>query len=133
MALQFSKHYTPAQARKMLPAVRGWFAQMDAVRPRVHEAEEVFRPRLAAGEDLGGPSTTALVRDLGQLHGLLREFHSREIQLKDTNRGLVDFPALLDGREVFLCWERSEEDITHWHAIDEGFAARQPLWDNSQS
>jgi hypothetical protein len=99
------------------------------MRSRVHEAEEVFRPRLAAGEDLGGPTTTAFVRDLGRLHDLLREFQSRDIQLKDPKRGLVDFPALLDGREVFLCWEKSEADITHWHAIDEGFAGRQPLWD----
>lgn len=133
MALQFSNHYTPAEARKMLPAVRGWFAQMDAVRPRVHEAEEIFRPRLAAGEDLGGSATNVFVRDLGRLHDLIREFHSREIQLKDVKRGLVDFPALLDGREVFLCWERAEDDITHWHAIDEEFSGRQPLWGNSRS
>jgi hypothetical protein len=132
MPLQFSRHYTLAEARELLPTVRGWFAQMDAVRPRVREAEEVFGPRLAAGEDLGGPATIAFVRDLGQLHGLLREFHSRNIQLKDSERGLVDFPAQLDGREVFLCWEKSEADITHWHAIDEGFAERQPLWDRHE-
>ncbi len=105
---------------------------MDAVRPRVREAEEVFGPRLAAGEDLGGPATIAFVRDLGQLHDLLRKFHSRNIQLKDPERGLVDFPAQLDGREVFLCWEKSEADITHWHAIDEGFAGRQSLWDSHE-
>jgi hypothetical protein len=34
---------------------------------------------------------------------------------------------------VFLCWERAEDDITHWHAIDEGFSGRQPLWGNSRS
>ena len=132
MPLQFSRHYTLAEARELLPTVRGWFAQMDAVRPRVREAEEVFGPRLAAGEDLGGSATIAFVRDLGQLHDLLREFHSRDIQLKDPERGLVDFPAQLDGREVFLCWEKSEADITHWHAIDEGFAGRQPLWDSHE-
>ena len=106
MPLQFSRHYTLPEARELLPAVRGWFAQMDAVRPRVHKAEEVFGPRLAAGEDLGN------------LHDLLRKFHSRDIQLKDPECGLVDFPALLDECEVLLCWEKFESDITHWHAID---------------
>ena len=127
MPLQFFRHYTLPEARELLPAARGWFAQMDAVRPRVHKDEEVFGPRLAAGEDLGGPATIAFVRDLGQLHDLQREFHSRDIQLKDPKRALVDFPALLDGREVFLCWEKDEDDIAHWHELDTGYDSRERL------
>jgi hypothetical protein len=49
--------------------------------------------------------------------------------LKDVERGLVDFPAILDEREVFLCWEKAEDNITHWHDIDTGFAGRKPLWE----
>jgi hypothetical protein len=49
--------------------------------------------------------------------------------LKDLDEGLVDFPALLDGREVYLCWKLGEERIGYWHGLDEGFAGRKPLED----
>jgi hypothetical protein len=51
----------------------------------------------------------------------------RGILLKDPDRGLVDFPALREGREVYLCWLLGETTIEFWHDIDAGFAGRQPL------
>lgn len=47
--------------------------------------------------------------------------------IKDLGMGLVDFIHLRDGREVNLCWRYGEQRITHWHGMDEGFAARKPL------
>ena len=57
----------------------------------------------------------------------MREFQSREIQIKDLERGLIDFPAIRGGREIFLCWEKDEEDIEYWHELDTGFAGREKL------
>jgi hypothetical protein len=57
----------------------------------------------------------------------LFEFYSRDIQIKDLERGLVDFPAFIDGNEVFLCWEESEPDIQFWHPLDAGFAGREKI------
>ena len=51
----------------------------------------------------------------------------REIQIKDFDRGLIDFPAILAGREVFLCWEQDEEDIEFWHDLNSGYAGRERL------
>jgi hypothetical protein len=56
---------------------------------------------------------------------VLSEFQSREIQIKDVDRGLVDFPAILGGREVFLCWEKDEQDIEYWHDLDSGYSGRE--------
>jgi hypothetical protein len=53
--------------------------------------------------------------------------------LKDLDEGLVDFPALLDGHEVFLCWKLGEERIGYWHGLDEGFAGRKPLDEDEES
>ena len=50
-----------------------------------------------------------------------------DIVVRDLERGLVDFPAVIDGREVYLCWLLDEPSVTHWHAIESGFAGRQPL------
>lgn len=49
------------------------------------------------------------------------------VQVKDTELGLLDFPALRDGREVLLCWHVGEDEIAYWHGPDEGFAGRKPV------
>jgi hypothetical protein len=50
-----------------------------------------------------------------------------DIALRDIKTGLVDFPALVAGRPVWLCWRLGESEVQHWHAHDEGFASRRPL------
>jgi hypothetical protein len=49
------------------------------------------------------------------------------VVVRDLRKGLIDFPALLDGREVFLCWQRGEDEIAFYHEQDAGFSGRQPL------
>jgi hypothetical protein len=51
------------------------------------------------------------------------------ITLRDIERGLIDFPALASGRQVWLCWQVGEGDVTHWHELDTGFGSRRPLID----
>ena len=51
----------------------------------------------------------------------------RKAQVAAVDRGLVDFPAVIAGREVFLCWEEGEDDIEFWHDLDTGYAARARL------
>jgi hypothetical protein len=48
--------------------------------------------------------------------------------VRDIDRGLVDFPALIAGREVYLCWVDDEPAVAHWHEIEAGFRGRRPLW-----
>jgi hypothetical protein len=64
---------------------------------------------------------------MAEIRELFLEFHRREIQIKDIARGLIDFPAIVAGREVFLCWEQGEEDIEFWHDLDAGYAGRERL------
>jgi hypothetical protein len=47
--------------------------------------------------------------------------------LRDIDRGLIDFPAVIDGQEVYLCWELDEERIGFWHELDTGYGGRQAL------
>ena len=128
MSLRFRKHYSVEEAREMLPQIRAWFSEINALIGRIHETDQDFGPRIKAGEDLGGMAVSQQIRDMARVHSILREFHSREIQVKDLQRGLIDFPTLLDEREIFLCWEHAENDITQWHDLESGFAGRQALW-----
>ncbi len=51
------------------------------------------------------------------------------ISLRDIERGLIDFPALVSGRQVWLCWQLGEQDIAWWHELETGFGSRRPLID----
>ena len=52
-----------------------------------------------------------------------------DVTLRDIETGLVDFPALVNGRQVCLCWRLGEADVAWWHELDSGFAGRKPLSD----
>lgn len=59
----------------------------------------------------------------------LSEITAMGVQVKDLDIGLLDFPCIVEGRMVLLCWKLGEETITHWHGVDEGFAGRKPITD----
>lgn len=57
----------------------------------------------------------------------LAEIDSIGVQVKDLDIGLLDFPCLVDGKVILLCWKLGETSITHWHGTQEGFAGRKPV------
>jgi hypothetical protein len=127
MENQFSKHYTRDEARALLPQIRQWLAQLNRLRQDQERFEQRLTELAALGRDLGGETVNRWVRTLADMQAIFSEFQRREIFLKDLHRGLVDFPAFLGGREVFLCWESDEEDIEFWHDLDAGYAGRERL------
>jgi hypothetical protein len=66
-------------------------------------------------------------RDRERMEELIHELQGLGVELKDPYSGLVDFPCLRDGHEVYLCWRLGEPDVAHWHELDAGFAGRQKL------
>ena len=127
MAHRFSKHYTREEASALLPLVRRWFEQLDRLRADVEKYDRRVASLLESGRDAGGAVVNTWVRAMAALRDVVGEFHRREIIIKDADRGLVDFPAIIGGREVFLCWERGEDDIEFWHDLDGGYAGRERL------
>jgi len=126
MAHQFRKHDTHDQARALLPEIRQWLDQLQQLRQKLAAQDQRIGQILKNG-DMGGPTINDWIRMLAQTKGVLEQFRRREIQVKDLDRGLIDFPALIGGREVFLCWEQDEEDIEFWHELDTGYAGRERL------
>jgi len=115
------------QARALIPQLRQWLGELNRLRGQVEQLEQRIEHILAAGNDAGGSNVTELIRSLGSMKKLLQKFNAREIQIKDLERGLIDFPAVIGGREVFLCWEQDEDDIEYWHDLDTGYAGREKL------
>lgn len=125
---EFQKHFTLLEARALLPRLRSLFAHIHAARRRAQELDgDLGRALLEQGGDFGGPKVQALARAAAQLQEAVAELAATGVQVKDWERGLVDFPAWRGGREVFFCWELSEEDIGHWHELEAGYAGRKEL------
>jgi len=127
MKYRFEKHYTRDEARALLPEVRQWLKRASDLRAQFGKYDSRLTSLLAGHNDVGGDLANNWVKLLCEMKGALNEFKSREIQIKDIDRGLIDFPAIIGGREVFLCWEQDEDDIEFWHDLDSGYAGRERL------
>ena len=128
MAWHFQKHFTIEEARALLPELRSIFRDAHRRREIVLQTDtELGKELKQTGADVGGEKVTGLLMDMLQLNVQIRRLQDMGVQIKDFERGLVDFPHIRDGREVFLCWELSEDDIEFWHDIDAGYARRERL------
>jgi hypothetical protein len=127
MSYKFKKHYSREEARALLPRLRKCLEQLAALHVDFEKSERRLASLAASGQDTGGDLVNTTVRLQGEIQRLVLEFEEREIFIKDLDRGLVDFPAIVGGKEVFFCWEKDEDDIEFWHDIDSGFAGREPL------
>ena len=127
MSHQFTKHYTRDEARALLPQIREWLSQLEVLRASMKKHNQRVESLLGSGTDRGGQTVNDWVRTMADLQHVVGEFQGRGIIIKDPDRGLIDFPAILNGKEVFLCWEQDEDDIEFWHDLESGYAGRERL------
>lgn len=127
--MQHQRHYTLEQATAALPWVQERIERLRSAREGLND--EDARAALAeAGPGNGGGRAGRVVSDaFMKMRSALAELQQMEVVLRDLDRGLVDFPALRDGREVYLCWQEGEEAIGYWHDLESGFGGREPLED----
>lgn len=125
--MRYETHYTLEEARALLPKIRKWLKRLVRLRNDLTEYDKELAGLIAHGWDLGGEKVNRWIKALADLKSLLMEFHRRQIQIKDLDRGLIDFPAIMGDKEVFLCWEQQEQDIEFWHDLDAGYAGREKL------
>ena len=129
------QQFTLAEANALVPWLEETFQRLEPGRQEhlalQERLAELMRRRSGNGssssnEELGRvqESVDRLAR---QIEEGVQEVLDRGIIVRDIERGLVDFPSQREGREVFLCWIRGEDQIGFWHETDRGFAHRQPL------
>jgi hypothetical protein len=124
------KLFTIEEANALLPSVREILQRIQRSRRRL--AAYSRTAKLAAkgaehgGGGMAGGARYALI--LTHFTEEMSELEALGVQLKDFDRGLVDFPSLREGRVVLLCWQLGEGDeLEWWHDMDAGFAGRTPL------
>lgn len=131
-----SKTFTLSEAQTLLPVVEALLrkAQEAAARAGGLEGEmQVLNHRifLSGGMhvDVSAAARRRAEHDkaVQEAKDTLAEIDSIGVQVKDLGEGLLDFPSVMDGKPVLLCWKLGEPAISHWHTEEEGFAGRKPL------
>jgi hypothetical protein len=123
------KVFTREAANRLLPGIRARLAELRAA----HKAILALQGKVDIEEMTGGPAArmaelnTDLVRSMEGFEEQLEEFHALGCELKDLDRGLVDFYTMRGGELSFLCWEEGEDEIQFWHPLEGGYGAREPL------
>jgi hypothetical protein len=130
------KTFSLEDAQALLPVVEALLDRAVAARDQAARLEDKMAMLKVRIFHSGGLSVdvAAVYRDASELTRhreaateVMEEFASIGVQIKDLDKGLLDFPCLLDGEVVLLCWQRGETQIEYWHTLDSGFAGRQKL------
>jgi hypothetical protein len=113
--------FTPAKANKTLPLVRRIVADLLDIGRAVRASAETKKPDWEKAPEVQAR--------MDQLEELMSELHAVGCSFRDWNFevGLVDFPAVIEGEEVLLCWRSDEDAVTHYHGVHDGYAGRRPI------
>jgi hypothetical protein len=125
--VRHARHFTLEEANAQIPWVVEKLAALRDARARLTDQEA--RAALTAGSPTngGGHPGKQVGEAFVELQNGIAAFDHRGIVLRDLDSGLIDFPAIRDGAEVYLCWIDGEAEIGFWHDLDAGYAGRQPL------
>ena len=130
-----AKIFSVQDANSSLPLVRLIASDMVTLSAELFERRRRLEV-LAAGRPVGEGDLYAdelaeiekeLARDEDRLQEFVDEISELGAETKSVSEGLIDFPAMFDGRLVYLCWKYNEPEVCHWHELDAGYAGRQRL------
>jgi hypothetical protein len=128
--------YTVDEANRLATEIRPRLERLVARKREFDRLEQRMSILLVAtaGAGEGNPDTRELRsieekrRRMGEAIGKgVQELHTKGVLVKDLDRGLVDFYSLMGDRLVFLCWQVSEPEVSHWHSLEDGFSGRQQI------
>ena len=129
------RRFTPKEANEELGEIRPLVEELVSHRKEQQrlEMERLELTAKIAGNG-GGIDAQAVgrleqeeQRERIEIARRVNEIHERGAIVKDLDEGLVDFPALRHGEEILLCWRLGEDEVAHWHGLEEGFAGRKLL------
>ena len=131
------KYFTRDEAEALLPRVESLLREIQTLREQVVEQEErlaEYRVKLMGNGHQHGDEMqhiqVGVMSANAEITRRVRNIAALGVLVKDLDTGLIDFPTLRDGHEVYLCWRLGEGSrIAWWHEVDSGFAGRQPLTD----
>ena len=132
------RFFTPREANELLPYIREDIERLQKTKREFVELALKLREMRISHEQVSKePPEDALFQmeagmEFLQLEAkmLADSIRLKGAELKDVDRGLVDFPARINGEEVLLCWKQGEDRIAYYHGRDDGFRGRRPIPDS---
>jgi hypothetical protein len=122
------RYFTLPEAERLLADLRPVVAEIMEIHGRIlQERPEAWPAIQRAAGNGGSRAASRLVPEFDRLRELVHKVQDQGVIIKDMGIGLLDFPSLREGREVYLCWRYDEQRISFWHEPDGGFAGRQQL------
>ena len=122
------RYFTLQEAKATLEVIKPLIEEILTIRQHILDQREEVWPVIQRAVGNGGSQAASkLAMEFNRVDALVHQIQDMGVVLKDLNLGLLDFPHLRDGREVYLCWKHGEEDIAFWHDMDAGYAGRQPI------
>jgi hypothetical protein len=127
--MRHTRHYTVEQANATLAWAQTRVQRLQDARLTLRSLGGDASKHLEALDPQAGGAypTPELAAPLVSFSLALSELEALDIVVRDVDQGLIDFPALRDGDEVYLCWVLGEPEVGFWHGLDAGFVGRQPL------
>jgi hypothetical protein len=125
--LVHQRHYSREEATAALETVKPLLQRLRDAKDLLTDAEAHELLSEAAPSNGGGEAGRQVSESFLEVRKLLLALEEAGIVMRDIDRGLIDFPAFLEQREVYLCWALGEDEVTHWHELDEGYGGRQEL------
>lgn len=122
------RNFTLFEANETLDLIRPLMEEVQSIRQKIMSTQPEAWSAIEKSVGNGGSrALSQIVVDFEKLDALVHRILDTGVLIKDINIGLLDFPALKDGREVYLCWQYGEGEIAYWHEIEAGYAGRQPI------
>ena len=122
------RYFTLQEANETLVTIRPLMDEVQTIRQKILAKQPEAWPAIEKSAGNGGNRALSnMVQDFEKLDALVHRIQDTGALIKDINTGLLDFPALRDGREVYLCWQYGEGEIAFWHEVEGGFAGRQSI------
>lgn len=122
------RYFTLEEANTTLEIIKPLLDEILALRQEIlNRREEVWPVIQRAVGNGGSQKASKLALEFNRIDALVHQIQDTGVQIKDINIGLLDFPHLRKGREVYLCWKHGEPKIAFWHEIADGYAGRQPV------
>jgi hypothetical protein len=126
--LCMSQYFTLEEANQALIIIRPLMDEVQSIRQKIMSTQPEAWTAIEKSVGNGGSrALSQIVQDFEKLDALVHQILDMGVLIKDVNIGLLDFPALRNEQEVYLCWQHGESNIAYWHEVDAGFAGRQPI------
>jgi hypothetical protein len=131
-----SKYFSRHEAEQLLPLIESFIKQAQEHKQAVDAAQVDLTNAASRIMVLGGsyPSYSDLARKKAErdkasarIVEAISKIQETGCLVKDIDEGLIDFPSMMEGQEVFLCWKLGENRIEYWHGLEDGFAGRKRL------